>query len=130
MPIQWSLLLSLVFALIVAIFSLANVEEVPVNFLFFETSVPLILLILVSAVAGALIVGLYGIFRQYRLQREIRELKIIIDTEKQSASKENAKSESTPVSGGDSSLSATEGPVPSERPHASHNEEDKKDTSS
>jgi putative membrane protein len=83
MPIQWSLFLSLVFALIVAIFSLSNVEEVPVNFLFMDARIPLILLILSSALAGAMIVGLYGIFRQYKLQREIKRLNEMVEVYKE-----------------------------------------------
>lgn len=75
MRFQWSLILSLVFALIVAIFAVFNTEAVTVDFLFKTTSVPLILIILWSALGGALSVGLYGIFRQYRLQREIKRLK-------------------------------------------------------
>lgn len=91
MPVQWSLFLALVFALLVAIFSLSNVEEVPVNFLFMEARIPLIILILSSALAGATIVGLYGIFRQYRMQREIKRLSELVEAYQDKAEKQTAQ---------------------------------------
>lgn len=114
MPVQWSLFLSLVFALIVAIFSLSNVEEVPVNFLFTTAKIPLILLILSSALAGATIVGLYGIFRQYKLQREIKRLNEAIDIYKEKSEKESVGSVSEVVSDVSTSPKATEPAEPSE----------------
>jgi putative membrane protein len=118
MPVQWSLFLSLVFALIVAIFSLSNVEEVPVNFLFTKTYIPLILLILSSALAGAMIVGLYGIFRQYKLQREIKRLNELVEVHKdksdekkaaaaQTNPKETNPTQKTPVLSGENAVSTT-----------------------
>jgi uncharacterized integral membrane protein len=74
MKFQWILLCTLVFALVTAIFAVINVEPVKVNFLFAEAEIPLILVILGSTVLGGLIVGFFGIFRQYRLQRTIRQL--------------------------------------------------------
>jgi putative membrane protein len=72
--IQWTLISALVFALLTAVFAVINVEPVRVNFGFAETSTPLILVILTSTLLGGLIVGLFGIIRQYRLQRRIRGL--------------------------------------------------------
>lgn len=72
MKMQWSLVFALVFAVIVAFFAVINVEPVIVDFLFMQQTVPLILVIVLSALAGAIIVGFYGIFRQYRLQGEIK----------------------------------------------------------
>ncbi|MFC0216345.1 lipopolysaccharide assembly LapA domain-containing protein [Paenibacillus chartarius] len=74
MKIQWTLISALVFALLTAVFAVINVEPVRVNFGFAETSTPLILVILTSTLLGGLIVGLFGIIRQYRLQRRIRAL--------------------------------------------------------
>jgi uncharacterized integral membrane protein len=71
---QWNLILGLVFALLVAIVAIANVEPVSVNYLFGRQEVPLILVILGSSLAGALVVGFFGIVKQYRLQRQIRQL--------------------------------------------------------
>ncbi len=72
---QWGLLFALIFALIIAIFSVINVNPVTVNYLFGHAEWPLILVILGSVLMGALIVGSIGIFRVFRLQREVRRLK-------------------------------------------------------
>jgi len=83
MKIQWSLILGLVFALITAIFAVINVDPVQVNLLFGEVQIPLILLILGCTLLGGIIVGSYGIYLQYRLQRKLKaakaELQHIID---------------------------------------------------
>ncbi|MDO3410918.1 lipopolysaccharide assembly protein LapA domain-containing protein [Saccharibacillus sp. CPCC 101409] len=76
MRIQWSLILMLIFALITAIFAVINVNPVEVNFLFGYANVPLVLLILGSALFGGLIVGLFGIYRQFRLHREMKKLRL------------------------------------------------------
>lgn len=72
---QWVLLLGIVFALIVAIFAVINVDPVTVNYLFGESEWPLILVILGSVLMGGIIIGSVGIVRIYSLQREIRQLK-------------------------------------------------------
>lgn len=74
MRIQWSLILGMVFALITAIFAVINVDPVPVNLLFGSVSLPLILLILGSTLLGGIIVGAFGIYRGYRMQKEIKTL--------------------------------------------------------
>lgn len=74
MKTQWSLIAALVIALLTAVFAVINVNSVQVNLLFSRVSIPLILLILGCTLLGGLIVGSFGIFRQYRLQREIKRL--------------------------------------------------------
>ncbi len=74
MKIQWSLIFALLFALIIAVFAVINVDPVPVNLLFASVSLPLILLILGSTLLGGIVVGSFGIYRGYRLQREIKKL--------------------------------------------------------
>ncbi|WP_010281995.1 LapA family protein [Bacillus timonensis] len=74
MKFQWNLILGLLFALIVAIFAVVNVDSVRVNFVFGYTEIPLILIILGSALLGGLIVGMFGILRQYKQQRQIKKL--------------------------------------------------------
>ncbi|HEX6923249.1 MAG TPA: lipopolysaccharide assembly protein LapA domain-containing protein [Bacillales bacterium] len=71
---QWGLLLGLVFALIVAIFAVINVEPVTVDYLFGTARWPLVIVILASALLGALVVGAVGIFRVIRLRWENRRL--------------------------------------------------------
>lgn len=72
--IQWTLILALLFALITAVFAVVNVDSVPVNFLFTNPEIPLILVILGSTLLGGLIIGMFGFIRQYRLQKKINEL--------------------------------------------------------
>lgn len=74
MRLQWSLILGLVFALLTAVFAVINVDPVQVNFGFDQIDIPLILVILGCAVIGGVIVGSYGIFRQYKLQKQIKVL--------------------------------------------------------
>ncbi|MEK5442922.1 LapA family protein [Fredinandcohnia sp. FSL W7-1320] len=74
MRFQWNLILGLLFALIVAIFAVVNVDSVRVNYVFGYSEIPLILIILGSALLGGLIVGMFGILRQYRQQRQIKKL--------------------------------------------------------
>ncbi|MGW8956374.1 LapA family protein [Paenibacillus sp. NPDC055715] len=71
---QWSLIAALVIALLTAVFAVFNGNSVQVNLLFRTVNVPLILLILGCTLLGGLIVASYGIFRQYKLQREIKRL--------------------------------------------------------
>ncbi|MDQ0195865.1 LapA family protein [Paenibacillus wynnii] len=72
MKIQWSLIAGLIFALLTALFAVINVDPVQVNFGFDVVSIPLILVILGCALIGGIIVGSYGIFRQYKLQKQIK----------------------------------------------------------
>ncbi|MEK5426868.1 LapA family protein [Cytobacillus sp. FSL R7-0680] len=72
---QWIILLSIVFTLIVAIFAVINVDPVTVNYLFGESSWPLILVILSSVLMGGLIVSSVGLIKIFNLQREVKSLK-------------------------------------------------------
>ncbi|MCM3131694.1 lipopolysaccharide assembly protein LapA domain-containing protein [Paenibacillus polysaccharolyticus] len=76
MKMQWALIAGLVFALLTGIFAVINVDSVQVNLLFNTVRVPLILLILGCTLIGGIIVGSYGIYRQYRLQRENKRLHV------------------------------------------------------
>lgn len=74
MKTQWFLIISLVFALLVAVFAVFNVEPVRVNFLFAEASIPLILVILGCTLLGGMSVASFGAVRHFKLQRKIRAL--------------------------------------------------------
>jgi lipopolysaccharide assembly protein A len=94
MKFQWTLLLGLAFALIVAVFAVINVDPVTVNYLFGESEWPLILVILGSVLMGGLIVGSVGLFRMFVLQREVKSLrKKNSSLEEQLAQKDTAKEE-------------------------------------
>ncbi|WP_026585335.1 LapA family protein [Bacillus sp. J33] len=75
MKIQWALLFGFLFALIVAVFAVINVDNVTVNYLFGESQWPLILVIISSVMMGGLIVGSVGIVRMYALQKQVKLLK-------------------------------------------------------
>ncbi|WLR49978.1 DUF1049 domain-containing protein [Bacillus tianshenii] len=74
MKIQWSMLLAIIFAVIVAVFAVINVDAVEVNYLFGTAQWPLILVILCSVLMGALIIGFGGLVRIYKLQRQVKGL--------------------------------------------------------
>jgi len=69
------LILGLVFSLIIAIIALANNETVVVSYIFGRSEVSLILLILGSAVTGALAMGLFSLFRSIRHALSYRDLR-------------------------------------------------------
>ncbi|WP_214627945.1 LapA family protein [Paenibacillus agaridevorans] len=74
MKSQGMLISAFAFALVIAIFAVINVEQVEVNFMFAKTSTPLILVILVSTLLGGLTVGLFGMLRIFKLQRQVKTL--------------------------------------------------------
>lgn len=83
MKAQWGIIVGLLFTLLIAVFAVANVENVEVNFLYTEATVPLIIVILTSVLLGGIMVGSFGIFRQYRLQRKISQLQQEVKTWKE-----------------------------------------------
>ncbi len=74
MKLQWLLLLGLVFAIIIAVFAVFNVDNVPVNYVFGEAQWPLILVILVSALLGFLLSSILAMTRTYQLKRKVKTL--------------------------------------------------------
>ncbi|KAA8999814.1 DUF1049 domain-containing protein [Paenibacillus spiritus] len=74
MRTQWTIILGLIFALLIAIFAVFNVGSVPVDFGFSEVDLPLIVVIIGCTLIGGLIVGAFGIVRQFKLQKKIKTL--------------------------------------------------------
>lgn len=74
MKFQWSLLFGLLFAVIIALFAVYNVDSVPVNYVFGTAEWPLILVILGSALLGALLSGTVAIYRSFILSRKVKHL--------------------------------------------------------
>lgn len=72
---QTYIISALIFALIVAVFAVINVEAVTVNYLFTTGEVPLILVILISALMGGLTTGGFGIYHLRKSQKEIKLLR-------------------------------------------------------
>lgn len=75
MKFQWTFLIGIVFALIVAIFAVINVEPVTVNFLIGKSEWPLVIVILSSVLMGGLIIGSVGLVRMYALQKKLKVLR-------------------------------------------------------
>ncbi len=71
MKMQWSLIFGIIFALIIAVFAVINVNDVQVNYLFGEASWPLVLVILGSVFMGGFVIGSVGLVRVYSLRREL-----------------------------------------------------------
>lgn len=69
------LILALVFSLLIAIVALANNDTVTVSYLFGRSEISLILLILGSAFGGALVMGLFSLFRFIRSALAFREIR-------------------------------------------------------
>ncbi|WP_066050571.1 LapA family protein [Robertmurraya korlensis] len=74
MKFQWTMLLGILFALLVAIFAVINVEPVSVNYVFGSSEWPLVLVILVSVLMGGIIIGSVGLVKIYSLQRKVKQL--------------------------------------------------------
>ncbi|HHV62280.1 MAG TPA: LapA family protein [Firmicutes bacterium] len=73
---QAYLIIALVFAIAVAIFAVQNSGAVTVRFLNWQSDTSLIFVILGSAVAGALAVGLVGFMKQISLSIKLRNTSI------------------------------------------------------
>ncbi|MFD2046192.1 lipopolysaccharide assembly LapA domain-containing protein [Ornithinibacillus salinisoli] len=73
---QSYVILAIIFVIIVAIFAVTNVSPVEVNYLFWTGESPLILVILFSVLMGGIITGAVGMVKMFRMQREIKLLKI------------------------------------------------------
>lgn len=74
MKSQVYIISALVFALIIAIFAVINVDPVEVNYLFLTTKSPLILVILSSALFGSLMTGGFSIYHLIKIRKKMRAL--------------------------------------------------------
>ncbi|WP_342505284.1 lipopolysaccharide assembly protein LapA domain-containing protein [Sporosarcina sp. FSL K6-2383] len=74
MKFQWNLLLGLLFAIIIALFAIFNIEAVQVNYIFGAAELPLVLVILFSALLGAAVSGFVAMFRAVQSNHRVKEL--------------------------------------------------------
>lgn len=94
---QSYIIFALIFALIIAIFAVINVDPVQVNYMFGTGEAPLILVILISVLLGGLATASVGAVRYFKLKKENRTLRQKIDETPQSESiSEKAGSEKEP----------------------------------
>lgn len=69
---DWKFVLALGFALIVAVFAIQNAGAVDINFLLMDLSISQALVIIISAIFGALTVLMLGIIRWVRFSSKVR----------------------------------------------------------
>lgn len=74
MKFRWLVLLAFLFAVMITIFAVVNVDTVTVNFVFGEAEWPLVLVILVSALMGFLLSGSVALVKIFSMQKQIRAL--------------------------------------------------------
>ena len=74
MKFQWNLLLGLLFAIIIALFAIFNIDAVRVNYIFGAAELPLVLVILFSALLGAMVSGFVAMFRAVQSNHRVKEL--------------------------------------------------------
>lgn len=72
---QLGFVLSLVFAVIIAVFAVLNSDVVTIQLLFKKVELSQSVIILGSAALGAIIAVLFGIFKRFKTSLKIRELK-------------------------------------------------------
>lgn len=87
------LILSLAFALFVAIFALQNSAPVPIYIFWTIKEVPLVLVILGSVISGALIVFLLALWREFRYRRTKKTLETKVGNHDLSLGKGEEKAE-------------------------------------
>ncbi|SCG82548.1 hypothetical protein DW1_0941 [Proteiniborus sp. DW1] len=67
-------IISLLFSIIVAVFAIQNAGNVEINFLFAKFTISQAIVILASAIVGALIVLLLGLIKQIKQNMKIKQL--------------------------------------------------------
>lgn len=72
---QWKVFLGFILVLVIVIFALSNSQEVPVNFLIKKIYLSLVLVIISSALIGALVVLLTSGATFFQQRKEIKQLK-------------------------------------------------------
>ncbi|HCP15035.1 MAG TPA: hypothetical protein DIT32_04575 [Peptococcaceae bacterium] len=72
---QAYLIAALIFALLIAAFAIQNTMMVTVHFLIWQAEISLVLVILGSLAAGALLLFFIGLFKQYSNHRQKKDLK-------------------------------------------------------
>ena len=73
MKTQWGLIIGIIFAIIIAVFAVVNVKAVEVNYVVGTGHLPLILVILFSALLGAAISSMIAMIKSVSLKRKLNE---------------------------------------------------------
>src|SRR5699024_5640511 len=77
---QTYLILAIVFVIIISIFSVLNVGEVELNYLFLSRAILLILVILFSVILGSILATIVGSRKYFQVKRKKRKLQQQIKT--------------------------------------------------
>ncbi|MBO0413762.1 DUF1049 domain-containing protein [Enterococcus hulanensis] len=77
---QWKVFLGFILVLLIVIFAISNSQEVPVNFLIKKIYLSLVLVIIGSALIGALVVFLTSGATLFQQRKEIKQLKEMIQS--------------------------------------------------
>ncbi|WP_417202604.1 lipopolysaccharide assembly protein LapA domain-containing protein [Acetoanaerobium sticklandii] len=70
---QAKFIFSLILAVLVAIFAIQNSAAVPVNFIVYHLEISQALIILISAIIGAIIAFSLGLMKQFNMNKAIKE---------------------------------------------------------
>lgn len=70
---QAKFIFSLILAILVAIFAIQNSSAVPVNFIVYHLEISQALIILISAIIGAIIAFSLGLMKQFNMNKTIKE---------------------------------------------------------
>ncbi|MCY6369285.1 LapA family protein [Clostridium ganghwense] len=98
-------ILSLLFGVIVTIFAVQNAETVSINFFSNSIKISQALVIFISAISGALIITLLGLYREFRMKLKIRQqTKIISQLEKEISECKTKLDSSTQIISNESSI--------------------------
>lgn len=73
---QWGLIIGLFGALFIAIFSVINIDPVTVNYMIGTAEWPLVIVIISSALMGAILAGGFGLYRFYKLKYQLKKLQV------------------------------------------------------
>lgn len=88
---QANVILTLLFAAIIALFAIVNAAVVTVSFIFAQFEVSLALVIIISALFGAIVVILFDSFKKIKTKKTIKTLnKKIAELEKELANSQTA----------------------------------------
>lgn len=71
---DWRFILSLLFAVIVAVFAVQNAGTIEVNFFTFNIAISQALVILISAIFGAIAVMLFSLVRWIKFKSKVKNL--------------------------------------------------------
>lgn len=82
MKTQWAIIFVILFALLVAVFAVLNVEPVTINYFFGTAEWPLILVILGSVLMGGLIIGLVSFVKILQLKKQLKNARKDVSEER------------------------------------------------